>query len=134
MNRSYQGLTLAAPTGALWRWIGSAVAQRRGAEIRVERWQAQCPRCGERVIVRARLSSGLRQQFYSRRAGMGTSSVEIRIALPGDTPGACSRCASAATTAAPELFADLGLHVHLHEERDLRVGFGAEQVNSSPAR
>ena len=87
MNRSYHGLMLAAPTGALWRWIGSAIAQRRGAEIRVERWQAQCPRCGERVIVRARLSSGLRQQFYNRRAGMGTSSVEIRIALPGEHAG-----------------------------------------------
>ena len=65
MNRSYHGLTLAAPTGALWRWIGSAIAQRRGAEIRVERWQAQCPRCGERVIVRARLSSGLRQHHHA---------------------------------------------------------------------
>lgn len=104
MNRSYHGLTLAAPTGALWRWIGSATAQRRGAEIRVERWQTQCPRCGETVTVRARLSSGLRQQFYNRRAGLGTASVEIRLALPGEHVGrlfalrACSDHRSARLT------------------------------------
>ncbi len=87
MNRSYHGLTLTAPTGALWRWIGSALAQRRGTEIRVERWQTQCPRCGEKVIVRARLSSGLRQQFYNRRAGIGSNGVEIRLPLPDEHVG-----------------------------------------------
>ena len=81
--RSYHGLELAAPTGAVWRWIGCATVHRRGTDVRVERWEGQCPRCGETVIIRARLGSGLRQQFYSRRFNVPPSDVvAIRLTVP----------------------------------------------------
>jgi hypothetical protein len=82
--RHFRGLTLTTASGLAWRWTGCTVVHVRGRDVRMEKWQAQCPHCGETVTVRARLAGGLRRQFYDRRYNAAPSEiVEVRLALPG---------------------------------------------------
>ena len=84
--RHFHGLTLTTRKGMLWRWVGYAIAYVRGREWRVEKWEAQCPRCGNIVTVRAKLPSGLRSQFYLRRYNFAPSQiVEVRLPLDSYT-------------------------------------------------
>lgn len=82
--RHFHGLTLTTRQGILWRWVGYAIAHIRGRDWRVEKWEAQCPRCGETITVRAKLPSGLRSQFYLRRYDFPPSQI-IEVRLPLDS-------------------------------------------------
>jgi hypothetical protein len=80
--RHFHGLTLTTRKGIFWRWVGYAIAYIRGREWRVEKWEAQCPRCGNIITVRAKLPSGLRSQFYLRRYSVAPSrALEVRLPL-----------------------------------------------------
>jgi hypothetical protein len=104
--RQCRGLTLTTTSGLAWRWTGCTVAHVRGRDVRMEKWQTQCPHCGETVTVRARLAGGLRRQFYDRRYNAAPSEVvEVRLALPAKQPGAfdirsCNHRRSAAAATA----------------------------------
>lgn len=83
--RQFRGLTLGTATGVSWRWIGSVLVHQHGRDVRLERWQTECPHCGATVIVRARLASGLRSKFYARRYNVPPSEVvEVRLPLPAE--------------------------------------------------
>src|SRR5688572_24793104 len=83
--RQYQGLTVSTAGGVLWRWVGSALVHLHGRDVRLERWQTQCPHCGATVTVRARLASGLRSKFYARRYNVPLREVlEVRLPLPAE--------------------------------------------------
>ena len=84
--RHYRGLTLIARSGILWRWVGYAIASVRGRDWRVERWEAQCARCGQTITVRAKLPSGLRSTFYLRRYDVPPSQI-VEVRLPLDSSG-----------------------------------------------
>ena len=85
--RQFHGLIVSTASGVLWRWVGCTLVHRRGRDVRMEKWQAQCPSCGETVTVRARLASGLRHQFYARRYNAAPSEVvEVRLRLPTGRP------------------------------------------------
>lgn len=87
--RQFRGLTLITASGLAWRWTGCTVVHVRGRDVRMEKWQTQCPHCGETVTVRARLAGGLRRQFYDRRYNAAPSEVvEVRLPLPGKQPSA----------------------------------------------
>jgi hypothetical protein len=110
--RQFRGLTITTPHGLAWRWIGCTVAHLRGRDVRMEKWQTQCPHCGETVTVRGRLAGGLRRQFYDRRYNAAPSEVvEVRLALPGKhAAGAfdirsCSNHRRPAAAASPQLVA-----------------------------
>lgn len=80
--RHFRGLVLTTRGGILWRWVGCTTAYLRGRNLRMEKWEAQCPRCGQTVTVRAKLPSGLRSQFYLRRYNVAPSRiVEVRLPL-----------------------------------------------------
>jgi hypothetical protein len=82
--RHYRGLALITTTGIIWRWAGWKVAHLRGRDMRVEKWQAPCPQCGETITLCAKLGSGLRQKFYERRYNAAPSEVlEVQLPLPG---------------------------------------------------
>ena len=85
--RQFHGLIVSTASGVLWRWVGFTMVHRRGRDVRVEKWQAQCPGCGETLAIRARLASGLRHQFYARRYNAAPSEVvEVRLRLPTGRP------------------------------------------------
>jgi hypothetical protein len=84
--RHYRGLTLITQSGIMWRRVGYAIACLRGREWRVEKWEAQCHRCGETITVRAKLPSGLRSQFYLRRYDVPPSQI-VEVRLPLDSSG-----------------------------------------------
>ena len=85
--RQYRGLTLTTPDGIAWRWFGSTVVHRHGRDLRVEKWQGECPQCGETVTIRAKLAGGLRRVFYDRRYNVAPSEVvEVRLSLPNERP------------------------------------------------
>jgi hypothetical protein len=80
---SYRGLTLTTAAGISWRWVGWTIAHHRGQDVRVEKWQAQCPACGKTVTIRAKIVSGLKRQFYSLRYNARPSEiVEVRLPVP----------------------------------------------------
>lgn len=84
--RHFHGLILTTRRGISWRWVGYGIAYVRGRDWRVEKWEAQCPQCGEVVTVRAKLPSGLRSQFYLRRYSVPPSQiVEVRLPLDGSS-------------------------------------------------
>jgi len=65
----YSGLTLLAPNGVAWHWVGLRWhVNRFGESVRLEEWQTPCRYCGAPFKVIARLAGGLRQQFLERRA------------------------------------------------------------------
>ena|SRR5687767_4123795 len=79
--RQFRGLTVSTATGLSWRWIGSILVHQHGRDVRLERWQTECPQCDATVILRAKLASGLRSKFYARRYNVPPSEV-IAVQLP----------------------------------------------------
>ena len=83
--RQFRGLTLSNSAGLCWRWIGSTLVHQQGRDLRLERWQTECPQCGATVTLRARLASGLRSKFYARRYNVPPSEVvEVRLPIPAE--------------------------------------------------
>ena len=81
--RQFRGLTVSTATGLSWRWIGSILVHQHGRDVRLERWQTECPQCDATVILRAKLASGLRSKFYARRYNVPPSEVvEVRLPIP----------------------------------------------------
>ena len=51
------------------------MVHQHGRDVRLERWQTECPQCDATVILRAKLASGLRSKFYARRYNVPPSEV-----------------------------------------------------------
>lgn len=89
MSADFTGLSLIAPTGVAWQWVGySGVTNRHGVLVRVERWEAPCRACGEAFIVLAKLPGGLKQRFLERRnrAHEALEVVDVRLVVPDARP------------------------------------------------
>lgn len=82
----YTGLSLLAPTGMSWVWVGRIwITNRHGEAVRIERWQSLCRKCGEPFTVTAKLPGGLRQHFFERRAWTllkEGEKLDVRIRVP----------------------------------------------------
>src|SRR4051794_25464239 len=83
---SSAGLVIRARSGKAWRWIGSAiVTNRRGEDVRVERWQAPCRYCGTPFTMLAKLPGALRRRYSAlvkRAVERGEEAGLIELVLP----------------------------------------------------
>jgi hypothetical protein len=81
----FTGLTLVAPTGVAWRWVGhTVVSNRHGEAIRVERWQAHCRTCAQPFTVLTKMIGSHRDLFLVKRARLREQGkpIEISLAVP----------------------------------------------------
>jgi hypothetical protein len=87
MSADFTGLSLVAPSGLIWQWVGHVMhVNRRGLAIRLDRWQGTCRRCSEPFLVLAKLPSTLHQRYLSRRvrALEARQPVDVRLVVTAD--------------------------------------------------